>query len=99
MNLPEGGCFMKINLLGIRAIQSYNQAQTVKNVGKKGESFADKLEISSKAKEMQVSSTYQSDRAEKVNQITQEFINGKKCIVIPVEENEQTYVNGMTDIL
>ena len=38
-------------------------------------------------------------KPEKVNQITQEYINGKKCIVIPVEENEQTYVNGMTDII
>ena len=76
MNLPEGGRFMKINPLGIRAIQSYNQAQTVKNVGKKGESFADKLEISSKAKEMQVSSTYQSDRAEKVNQIKEDIHAG-----------------------
>ena len=76
MNLPEGGCFMKINLLGIRAIQSYNQAQPVKNVGKKGESFADKLEISSKAKEMQVSSTYQSDRAEKVKQLKEDIHAG-----------------------
>ena len=67
---------MKINPLGIRAIQSYNQAQTVNKVGKKGESFADKLEISSKAKEMQVSSSYQSDRAEKVKQLKEDIHSG-----------------------
>ena len=67
---------MKINPLGIRAIQSYNQAQPVKKVGKKSENFADKLEISSIAKEMQVSSTYQSERADKVNQIKEDIHSG-----------------------
>ena len=67
---------MKINPLGIRAIQSYNQAPTVKKTDKKGDSFADKLEISSKAKEMQVSSTYQSDRADKVKQLKEDIHSG-----------------------
>lgn len=38
-------------------------------------------------------------KPEKVNQISRDYINGKKCIIIPVEEDEQTYVNGMTDII
>ena len=67
---------MKINPLGTRAIQSYNQAQSVKNVGKKSESFADKLEISSKAKQMQLSSSYESERADKVNKIKEDINSG-----------------------
>ena len=67
---------MKINPLGTRAIQSYNQTQSVKNVGKKTESFADKLEISSKAKQMQLSSSYESERADKVNKIKEDINSG-----------------------
>lgn len=36
---------------------------------------------------------------EKVNQITSQIINGKKCIVIPMEENEHAKVNGLTNLL
>jgi negative regulator of flagellin synthesis FlgM len=67
---------MKINPLGIRAIQSYNQAQSVKKTDKIGETFADKLEISSKAKEMQVSSSYQSERADKINKLKEDINSG-----------------------
>ncbi len=67
---------MKINPLGMRAIQSYNQTQSVKKVDEKSGSFADKLEISSKAKEMQVTSSYQSDRAEKVNKLKEDINSG-----------------------
>lgn len=33
-------------------------------------------------------------KPEKVNQITSEIINGQKCIIIPVEDNEHTAING-----
>ena len=67
---------MKINPLGIRAIQSYNQAQSVKKADNKGETFADKLEISSKAKEMQVTSSYETERAAKVNKLKEDINSG-----------------------
>lgn len=35
-------------------------------------------------------------KPQKVNQISSQMIDGKKCIVIPVEENEQIKVNGVT---
>ena len=60
---------MKINPLSVRAIQSYNQTPAVKKEENKGVSFADTLEISTKAKEMQVSSSYQTARADKVSQL------------------------------
>ena len=36
-------------------------------------------------------------KSEKVNQIKSEIINGQKCIVIPINENEQTTVNVLDD--
>lgn len=38
-------------------------------------------------------------RPEKVSQIKMEMIGGTKCIIIPVDENEQTSVNGEVDLL
>ena len=34
-------------------------------------------------------------KPEKVSQITSQLIDGKKCIIIPIEENEHTTVNGI----
>lgn len=34
-------------------------------------------------------------KPEKVSQITSQLIDGKKCIIIPIEENEHTKVNGI----
>lgn len=38
-------------------------------------------------------------KPEKVAQITSQVIDGQKCIVIPIYENESTTVNGMEDLL
>lgn len=38
-------------------------------------------------------------KPEKVDQIKAQFINGKRCIIIPVDEDEQVNVNGMTDLM
>ncbi|MEK6266462.1 MAG: DUF4317 domain-containing protein, partial [Clostridium sp.] len=35
-------------------------------------------------------------KPEKVSQIKSQIINGQKCIVIPINDNEQTTVNGLT---
>lgn len=37
-------------------------------------------------------------KEEKVSQIKTQLIDGKKCIVIPVEEDEQTNINGKSDL-
>ena len=58
---------MKINNIGLRAINAYNPTQSVKKTQNNSASFADKIEISSAAKEMQVTSAYSTERAEKVN--------------------------------
>ncbi|MGL4773610.1 MAG: DUF4317 domain-containing protein [Clostridium sp.] len=36
---------------------------------------------------------------EKIPEITSQIIDGKKCIIIPINENEQTTVNGLEDLI
>ncbi len=38
-------------------------------------------------------------KPEKIPQIKSQIIDGKKCIVIPIDENEQTTVNGLDDLI
>lgn len=38
-------------------------------------------------------------KPEKIPQIKSEIINGKKCIIIPIDENEQTTVNGVDNLI
>ncbi|MNI88245.1 hypothetical protein D3C73_1455250 [compost metagenome] len=38
-------------------------------------------------------------KPEKIPQIKSQIIDGQKCIVIPINENEQTTVNGQDDLI
>jgi len=38
-------------------------------------------------------------KPEKVSQIKSQIINGQKCIVIPINDNEQTMVNGIDNLI
>ncbi len=38
-------------------------------------------------------------KPEKISQIKSQIINGQKCIVIPINDNEQTTVNGIDDLI
>jgi len=38
-------------------------------------------------------------KPEKVDQITSQIIDGKKCIIIPMDENEHANVNGVADFI
>lgn len=38
-------------------------------------------------------------KPEKVPQIKSQIIDGQKCIIIPIDENEQTTVNGLDDLI
>lgn len=38
-------------------------------------------------------------KPEKIPQIKSQIIDGQKCIVIPINENEQTTVNGLDDVI
>jgi hypothetical protein len=38
-------------------------------------------------------------KPEKIPQIKSQIINGQKCIVIPINEDEQATVNGLDDVI
>lgn len=38
-------------------------------------------------------------KPEKIPQIKSQMIDGQKCIIIPIDENEQTTVNGLDDLI
>lgn len=67
---------MKINPINLQAMNSYNkQARPVKNADTQ-KTFKDHIEISSKAKEMQATSTYANERAERMKKIKEEIDSG-----------------------
>lgn len=68
---------MKITSIGVNNVNPYNkQQQKLKSVS--GQSpFADKIEISLAAKEMQGSSTFSAERAEKVAKLKAEIESGE----------------------
>ena len=68
---------MKITSYGINAVNAYkNQVRNVKSGADKA-SFADKIEISKAAQEMQGVSTYSTERAERVQQLKKDINSGE----------------------
>lgn len=68
---------MKITSYGINAVNAYkNQVRNVKSSTNK-ESFADKIEISKTAQEMQGVSTYSTERAERIQQLKKDIASGE----------------------
>lgn len=67
---------MKITSYGVNAVNAYkNQVRNVKSGDNKA-SFADKIEISKTAQEMQGVSTYSAERAERVQQLKEGIASG-----------------------
>ncbi|EON70426.1 flagellar biosynthesis anti-sigma factor FlgM [Lysinibacillus sphaericus] len=67
---------MKITSYGVNAVNAYkNQVRNVKSGDNKA-SFADKIEISKTAQEMQGVSTYSAERAERVQQLKADIASG-----------------------
>lgn len=68
---------MKITSFGVNSINPYNKQQkSLKAAESKGSFSADKIEISSAAKEMSASSTYNSERAQKIQNIKEQIQSG-----------------------
>ncbi|MGY4794050.1 flagellar biosynthesis anti-sigma factor FlgM [Lysinibacillus fusiformis] len=67
---------MKITSYGVNAVNAYkNQTRNVKSTENKT-SFADKIEISKAAQEMQGFSTYGSERADRMQQLKADIDSG-----------------------
>lgn len=68
---------MKITSYGVNAVNAYkNQVRNVKSSDNKA-SFADKIEISKAAQEMQGVTTYSTERAERVQQLKADIDSGE----------------------
>lgn len=67
---------MKIFNYGVQGVNPYTNTTRKQPTQKAGESFADKLEISSAAKELTVTSEFTAQRAEKVQQLKADIQSG-----------------------
>lgn len=68
---------MKITSFGMNSINPYNKQQkSLKAAESKAAVNADKIEISTAAKEMSASSTYNSERSQKVQQLKEQIQSG-----------------------
>ena len=68
---------MKINNIGLSNINPYTQTNRAAQVQKPGQSFADKLEISSAAKVMKVATEFTDARAERVQKLKAQIQSGE----------------------
>ena len=87
-------------LLDKKVIAENNKLKAQKELMEKVEVLREQLEEAKKSSENSIDEDYGvvlHVNPEKLDQIKAEFIDGSKCIVIPIEENEQIKVNGMTD--
>lgn len=67
---------MKIFNYGVQGVNPYTKANNKQQTEKAGQSFADKLEISSAAKELNVTTEYTAQRAEKVQALKADIQSG-----------------------
>ena len=79
------------NLIDSKALQTHAAAQKANVLALEVESLKQKLEEKEALPEKEV---ILQVSAEKLPAIQTEFINGKKCIVIPLEEDEHATING-----
>ncbi|TSI07332.1 flagellar biosynthesis anti-sigma factor FlgM [Lysinibacillus sp. BW-2-10] len=68
---------MKITSFSINSVNPYNKQQRTAKAENGKHAFADKIEISTTAKEMSASSTYSSERAQKVQQLKEKIQSGE----------------------
>lgn len=68
---------MKITSYGVNNVNPYNKQQQKLKASSESKPFADKIEISSAAKEMQVNSTVNTERAEKVQKLKEQIAEGE----------------------
>lgn len=89
------------NLIDSKALKANEQLKKEENLQKQIEILETKLQ-QVKQENDEVSSEYDivlKVKPEKIPQIKSEIIDGKKCIIIPVDENEQATINGLDDIV
>lgn len=87
-------------LLDKKVIAENNKLKAQKELMEKVEVLREQLEEAKKSGENNIDEDYGvvlHVNPQKIDQIKAEFIDGSKCIIIPIKENEKIKVNGMTD--
>jgi hypothetical protein len=88
------------NLIDKKALDKNEQRKKEERLEKKVQILEEKLETTKK----ELEANNDTDiivkvRPEKVSEIKSQIIDGKKYIIIPIEENEQANVNGIASLL
>ena len=68
---------MKITSFNVNSINPYNKQPKMMPTSEKKSNVTDKIEISTTAKELSVSSSYSSERAQKVQQLKAQIQSGE----------------------
>jgi hypothetical protein len=96
------------SLLDVKALKINEQRKKEENLKKQVEILQTKLEEVTQQVAVDVenpediTSLYDvilQVKPEKIPQIKSQIIDGQKCIIIPINENEQTTVNGLDDLI
>lgn len=92
------------NLIDPKTLKANEQRKKEEHLIKQVETLQTKLEEVNKevATDLDTSKEYDvvlNVKPEKIPEIKSEIINGQKCIVIPINENEQAKVNGQDDLI
>lgn len=92
------------NLIDPKTLKANEQRKKEEHLLKQVETLKTQLEEVNKEVAVDSENTEEYDvvlnvKPEKIPEIKSEIINGQKCIVIPINENEQAKVNGLDDII
>ncbi|NLK95100.1 MAG: DUF4317 domain-containing protein [Clostridiales bacterium] len=92
------------NLIDSKTLKANEQRKKEEHLLKQVETLKTQLEEVNKEVAVDSENTEEYDvvlnvKPEKIPEIKSEIINGQKCIVIPINENEQAKVNGLDDII
>jgi hypothetical protein len=92
------------NLIDAKALKANAQRKKEENLQKQVEILQTRLEQVRQGAAVDNKATPDYDiilqvKPDKIPQIKSQIIDGQKCIVIPINENEQTTVNGLEDLI
>ena len=96
-NLP-----MAESLIDSKVLKQREQREKEQHLKKEVSILHSELDKVKKEKEKEESGEYDvilRVKEEKVSMIRSQIIDGQKCIVIPIGENEQTIINGVDDLI
>ena len=86
------------HLIDKKLLAENERLKVQKSLMEQVQTLQEKLEEVTKANDASDYDVVLRVKPEKMPQIKSEIIDGKKCIIIPMEEDEQADINGVTDL-